>query len=126
MAKIRNQISLDLVTATPATIYNTANLGTVMFKLPNASSFSPMSVGVRVVQFSNRHATNYVSFLPTSAASPTAFVATSGNTISDAEGINIPPGGSYFWNGTTDLNLWVVASAISTPFQAVLYEAKVI
>lgn len=120
MPRISNAASLDLVSVSASTIFNTGNLTTSPVKFPDASSFSP-GVGIRRVQMTNRHATAYAAFVLTTLASP-AFVATAGNAIGATEGINVGPGATYFVNYKSDLSLWFVASGGSTPFQALAYD----
>lgn len=115
---------LDLIAASPATIYNNPGLGTTLVKFGDASSASP-GVAVRLLQLTNKSTSQYVAFMPSSAASPTAFVASAGGIIAATEGINVGPGSSYFLNLKSSVSLWIVASAASTAVQIVAYDKPV-
>ncbi len=120
----KNVAFLDLVTATPATIYNTGNLSTTLFRFAGISASSLSSAnntGIRLLQLTNKHASGYVAFLPTTADSP-SFVASGAAVIAATEGINIGPGASYFLNLKADVHLWLVANVASVPFQVVAYD----
>lgn len=119
----QNLAFLDLLTASPSTIYNNAGLGTTPFKFaaPTASSFAL----TRLLQVTNKHATNYLAFYPSATTGSPTFVASATGVIAATEGINVGPGASYFLNLKGDVDLWLVASAVSTPIQVVAYDKAV-
>lgn len=120
----QNLAFLDLLTATPATVYNNGNLTTTPVKFGAASSASP-NVAVRLLQITNKHASAYVSFMPSVTTGSPVFVASAAGVIAATEGINVGPGSSYFLNLKGGVDLWLVASAGSTPVQVVAYDKAV-
>lgn len=122
MARLRDQLSLDLVSATASTIFNSGALGTSPILAPTAAS-SGFAV-VRRAQITNKSSAAYVSFVLTSEASP-SFVASAAGVVAATEGINVPPASSYFLNYLHSMPLWLVASAASTPVQVVFYDSAV-
>lgn len=124
MSRLANNLALDLVSTTAATIFNTSNLTTTPVKYPDSSAGSP-GFAVRKFIITNRHATQYVAIgLSTTATSPT-FVASAVGLNAATEGIAVLPLTQLVLNLKSDLSLWVAASAVSTPMQVVAYDTVI-
>lgn len=125
MARIRDQMSMDFVSVTTATIFNQPNLGTTIQFMPSAATTAIVTHGVGVnrrVQISNRSASAYVAFKLTTEASP-AFTASAAGVINTDSGVNIAPATDVYLSYAGTLGLWLVASAASTPVQVVFYDS---
>lgn len=116
----KNVAFLDLLDATPATIFNTGSLGTTMMLFGAASGASP-NMQIRRIEITNKSAAAYVTFLPTTVASP-AFVASAANIVAATEGVPVFPGTTKTIHLSASIPLWLVASAASTPVQIVSFD----
>jgi hypothetical protein len=121
MPKLSYQAALDLVPGSAGTIYNNANLGTAIVQMGD-----PASTGFQTIRracITNKHATNVVSFILSAAC--TSFVASAAGTIGPTEGIPVLPNSQYFINFSSNLKLFITASAGSTPVQVALFDTQV-
>jgi hypothetical protein len=125
------RLNLDLVTASAATVYNNANLGTTPVRVPTPASTGFTGSIARQCVVTNRSASSaYVAYLLTSAASP-SFTASAAGAIAATDGTPVFPLSQSFVNfkaastPSVGLHLWLVASAGSTPVQLTAYDTEV-
>jgi hypothetical protein len=112
---------LNLISASAATVYN-INLSTLPLKVP-----SPASNEFKQVcryEITNGHSASYVAFALSTAASP-AFVSSVAGIIAPTEGHRVFPLSAKSFVTFSDLPLWIVASAASTPVQVIQYNTAI-
>lgn len=124
MPRLNHDASLDFVTTSAATLFNKGDLGTTAIVF--GSPASPAYNKIRRCCITNKSAAAYVSFIlaDASTVSPTLTASASGS-IGANEGNPIGPGAQYFINFSGKLNLWLVASAASTPVQVAVYDTDI-
>ena len=116
-----NNTPTDLLSVTAATVFNTGNLTTTPTKYPDSSLGSP-SFAVRRVTISNLATAAYIAFaLSLTTTSPT-FVSPTAGTAPATAGIPVFPLTSKTVDVLSNLSLWVVASAGSTPCQVASFD----
>jgi hypothetical protein len=118
---LANKAVLDLVSVSPATIFNKPDLSTTPVQYPDCSSFSPQT-GIRRFCITNKSQTAYVAVgICATTTSPT-FAAGAAGTVAATEGFPVLPLSQLYINLKSDLSLWVVASAASTPVQVLAFD----
>lgn len=126
MSRLNYMASLDLLTVSPTTIFNTGALGTSAIRLdppPPATASSPGFI--RRVQITNKSSSAVLGFtlIDASTASPTnAPTASAAGAIAATDGVCILPSTPYLLNYTGRQALWLAASAASTPIQVVFFD----
>jgi hypothetical protein len=120
MPRINQTVSVDLLAATPATIYNNGNLSTTAVQYPDASSTG--FVKMRKIMITNKHAANHVAAAWSAiTGSPTFNVAAAG-AVSTVEFLTVFPASRAEIILPSNLSLWVIASAGSTPVQVMAFD----
>lgn len=111
MAKLSNLQSI--IHTSPATVYTNGNLSTTPVQYPD--TLATLGFCVRKFYIANKHATNHVAIgLSATSASPT-FTAGAPGSVGANEGITVFPATVRELDVASDMSLWVVASAGSTP-----------
>lgn len=120
MARLSATASVDLITSTPATVYNNGNLSTTAVQYPDASS--PAIIKMRKIWITNKHASNHVAAAwSLTSTSPTFNVGAAG-AVSTVEFLTIFPASREEIILPSNLSLWVIASAGSTPVQVMAFD----
>lgn len=120
MARYSTTPSVDMIAATPATIYNNGNLSTTAVQYPDAST--PALVKMRKIWITNKHASNHVAAAwSATSTSPTFNVAAAG-AVSTVEFLTVFPATRAEIILPSNLSLWVIASAGSTPVQVLAFD----
>lgn len=126
MAKLLRDAALDLV-ASASTNTNYQNLGTVPVVLAAFTSASNFT-GIRSICISNKHSTQGVAFMTTTSGSP-SFTASANGSCATTDGVPVLPLAQYFFNyattGASGLQLWLVASAVSTPVTVSVWDKEI-
>ncbi len=123
MAKLSQNPSLDLYSVSAATIYNSVSLGTTPVRMPGFTASSTL-IGLRQAIMTSKATTAFVAWLLTDATSPT-FVASIDGTVAATDGVQLRPLSSRELAFPSSLNLWLVASAATTPVQVALFDSVV-
>lgn len=125
MSRLANNLALDLVSTTAATIFNTGNLTTTPIQYPDTSTGSP-GFAVRKFIITNRHATNYITVGICATSTSPSFVASAAGIDAPTEGLAVLPLTQLVLNLKSSLSLWAAASAGSTPMQIIAYDTPVV
>jgi hypothetical protein len=121
MPRAARSIALDLVSATPATIYNNGNLTTNAVKYPDSAT--PGIVKNRKFFITNKHASAGVAIAWSTVTTSPTFAAAANGSVATTEGLPVMPLSQLEINLPSTLSLWVVASAGSTPVSIMAIES---
>lgn len=128
MARTANQMALDLVTGLSTSTVH-VGLGTVPFKIADytvatGTFLTAPPDGIRRMIITNKHATNVIGVgFSTNTSSPTLLTASSAGFGIAGEGLPIPGASALKLNVMSNISVWVVASAVSTPFQFTSFDS---
>lgn len=118
------RLNLDLVTGSAATVYNNGNLTTTPVKVLAGTASSAYAKARRWI-ITNASTAAFVAFRLCPTATSPVFVASGAGVIAATEGVKIWPGQQFFINVHSSQDLWLAASAGSTPVQAAPFDTEI-
>jgi hypothetical protein len=119
------RLNLDLVTGSSATQYINSNLSTTPLKVLAGTVASSAFTTARRWVITNCSTGNFVAFKLSSTTTSPALVCSGRNAVAAGEGTRVFPETQFFINVHSGQDLWICASAGSTPVHVVPYDTEI-